>query len=225
MTNRGGRLTTLIAIAMRKWTLSSTMSPTTLVSYCNGMGSTNMLIKNTVEYKLISRHYGDQVAKRSQVPLMNHINEGLVVLDAIGATVDTKCAFCIHPLLQADEDLQDNFNRVAFTCDPAVTMLAMEYRSVANEFLSDKMDNIVIEDISWGIAEAAKAIRLSPLKEVNDMLIADKVQNYKDFVTYHQKTHARSSQLDDYFNMWLDRLGVFDKQYGELIDLIDRSKV
>lgn len=183
------------------------------------------MIKDTVEYKLIERHYGEQVAKRSQVPLMNHINEGLVVLDGIGATDGVKRAFCIHPLLQADKDLLDNFDMVAFKCSPTVVMLAMEYRSVANEFLSDKMDDIVIEDISWGIAEAAKVIRLSPLKEVNDMLIADKVQNYKDFVTYHQKTHARTSELDDYFNMWLDRLGVTDKQYGELAQTIDLAKV
>ena len=183
-----------------------------------------MEIKNSTEYKLISRHYGDRVAKRSQVPLINHINEGLVVLDAIKATDDAKCAFCIHPLLQADEDLQDNFNRVAFTCSPAVAMLAMEYRSVANEFLSDKMDDIDVGDSYYGIPCVAKTVRLSPLKEVNDMLIADKVQNYKDFVTYHQKTHARSSELDDYFNIWLEALGVSDKQYGELCQLIEASK-
>ena len=180
-------------------------------------------MKDTVEYKLISQHYGDRVAKRSQVPLINHINEGLVVLDAIGATEEAKRAFCLHPLFQADEDLKENFYMASFVF-PHVLLLTMEYRNIANAFLSDKMDDIVIEDISWGIAEAAKVIRLSPMKEVNDMLIADKVQNYKDFVTYHQKTHARSSQLDDYFNMWLDRLGVFDKQYGELINLIDLAK-
>lgn len=180
-------------------------------------------MKDTVEYKLISKHYGDRVAKRSQVPLINHINEGLVVLDAIGASYASKRAFCLHPLFQADADLEENCHRSVFMA-PDIMMLTMEYRSVANEFLSDKMDDIVIEDISWGIADAARVIRLSPLQEVNDMLIADKVQNYKDFVTYHQKTHARTSELDDYFNMWLDRLGVSDKQYGELCKLIDKSK-
>lgn len=182
-------------------------------------------MKDTIEYRLIRAHYGNKVAKRSQVPLINHIEEGLIVLDAIGATDQAKRAFCIHPLVQADEDLVANYNIVAASVPGWTIILAMEYRSVANEFLSDKMDDIDVGDSYYGIPCVAKTIRLSPLKEVNDMLIADKVQNYKDFVTYHQKTHARSSELDDYFNIWLEALGVSDKQYGELIKLIDESKL
>jgi len=44
----------------------------------------------------------------------------------------------------------------------------MEYRSVANDYLSTR----IISDV--------QEIRLSPLPDVQDMLIADKVQNYKD---------------------------------------------
>lgn len=186
------------------------------------------MIKNTTEYKLIEHHYGEQVAKRSRVPLMNHINEGLVVLDAIGATDGVKRAFCIHPLLQADKDLQDNFDIVAFKCSPTVVMLAMEYRSVANEFLSDKMDDDRLQEVidAYGVEGLdAGFVRLSPLKEVNDMLIADKVQNYKDFVTYHQKTHARSKELDDYFNIWLKTLKVNANTYQNLCECIDNTKL
>ena len=172
------------------------------------------MIKDTREYKLIARHYSDRVAERSQVPLINHINEGLAVLDVINATDDAKCAFCIHPLLQADEDLQNNFNRVAFECSPAVVMLAMEYRSVANEFLSDKIP-----------ALRYSVIRLSPLCEVNEMLIADKVQNRKDFITYHKGTHARSEELDIYFEKWMVALDISEETYNSLCKAIDESKV
>ena len=170
------------------------------------------MIKDTVEYKLISAHYGDKVAKRSQVPLMNHINEGLIVLDRINATVYAKQAFCIHPLLQADEDLKANFNAVAFACSPAVVMLAIEYRSVANEFLSDKVVGATFDDI-----------RLSPLFEVNEMLIADKIQNRKDFEQYHLGTHARSDELDKYFKIWLQRLGVGKEMYQSMCEGIDNA--
>lgn len=183
-------------------------------------------MKDTVEYKLISQHYGDRVAKRSQVPLINHINEGLVVLDAIGATEEAKRAFCLHPLFQADEDLKENFYMASFVF-PHVLLLTMEYRNIANAFLSDKMDDDMLQETidAYGLDSLrSDLIKLSPLKEVNDMLIADKVQNYKDFVTYHQKTHERTSELDDYFNIWLNTLGVSDKQYGELINLIDLAK-
>jgi hypothetical protein len=167
-------------------------------------------MKNSIEYKLISRFYGDRVAKRSQVPLMNHINEGLVVLSDIGATDTTKGAFCIHPMLQADADLQENYYISSFV-HPHVLLLAMEYRSVANEYLSDKVNT-------------DQEIRLSPLLEVNEMLVADKVQNYKDFMTYHYGKHERSDELSTYFQRWLDRLEITAEQYEHLCNRIERSK-
>jgi hypothetical protein len=171
------------------------------------------MIKDTVEYKLISRHYGDKVAKRSQVPLMNHINEGLIVLDRISATDQAKRAFCLHPLLQADTDLKENCYLVSFV-EPHVILLTMEYRSVANEFLSDKIP-----------AHKEDTIRLSPLFEVNEMLVADKVQNYKDFITYHRDTHTRSKELSEYFLMWLAALDIPAETYNSLCKAIDESKV
>ena len=155
-------------------------------------------VEDSNEYKLISNFYGDKVANRSQVRLMNHIDEGLVVLDSISASEDTMKAFCIHPMIQNDSDLKQNAGLIAHYCKPYVVMLAMEYRSVANEFLSDKVSpNLPID-----------AIRLSPLWEVNDMLVADKVQNYKDFITYHKGSHARSKELECYFEKWLAVLKV-----------------
>jgi hypothetical protein len=171
------------------------------------------MIKNSVEYKLIASHYGDRVAKRSQVPLINHIDEGLVVLSAIQATETTKRAFCIHPLLQADADLQENYH-ISSVVDHHALLLAMEYRSVANEFLSDKMDLDVVPKI-----------RLSPLLEVNEMLIADKVQNYKDFTKHHYGTHPRSEKLNEYFHKWMEALDINFTMYKRLYKLIDESKV
>ena len=85
------------------------------------------MMKHTVEYRLINLFYGDRVAKRSQVPLINHINEGLIVLSDIDATDAAKRAFCIHPLFQADEDLEENYY-LASSFEPRVLMLAMEFR-------------------------------------------------------------------------------------------------
>jgi hypothetical protein len=166
------------------------------------------MITDSTEYQLISRHYGDSVARRSQVPLMNHINEGLTVLNLIGATDDAKRAFCLHPLLQNDSDLREHCDYVTNVCPASVVMLAMEYRSVADEYLSAKVGR-------------AEPIRLSPLREVNDMLIADKVQNYKDFIAYHKATHARSAELDVYFRDWLRALDVSAETFMTLCEAID----
>lgn len=158
------------------------------------------------ELTMISDFYGDKRANRSQVPLMNHIIEGISILKYLNASHQAKAAFCIHPLLQSDADLAVNFSTVMLKVDADVMGLAMEYRSVANEYLSLRNITHINE------------IRLSPLKEVNDMLVADKVQNYKDFILYHHGTHPRSTELHYYFRNWLMRLDcsdVMDEFYPE----------
>lgn len=160
------------------------------------------------EYTLISQYYGNQKAKRSGVYLINHINEGLQVLDAIKASIVAKKAYCLHPMLQNDFDLQQNYASDWSGIAPHVLLAVMEYRSVANEYLSGRQIASIEE------------IRLSPLKDVNDMLIADKVQNRKDFMLYHQQSHPRSTQLERYFDNWLERLGVLPPQYQHLVNLL-----
>lgn len=163
----------------------------------------------TKAYELIVEHYALQCAKRSGVPLINHVDEGLIILNALGESQRTKDAFCIHPMLQHDNDLSANWKEVADACDSETILFAMEYRSVANEFLSDKVSGATFD-----------MIRLSPIPAVNNMLIADKVQNRKDFELYHLGTHTRSDELDTYFKMWLQRLGVSKVQYEELCGMI-----
>lgn len=165
------------------------------------------------EFDLIASYYGERTARRSQVPLINHIKEGLVILNEIGASENAKRAYCLHPMLQGNAELIECLAIVA-DINPMVVAFAMEYRSVANEFLSEKVGLVIGPD----------QIRLSPIKDVNDMLVADKVQNRKDFITYHLGTHPRSDALDLYFQLWMKRLGVSDEQYQSLCEAIDRTK-
>ena len=91
------------------------------------------------EYQTIREHYADRVAERSGVPLMQRIEEGLIILGELDATDDAMRAFCLHPLFQADEDLvshgQDFMDRV--DADPFVILLVMECRGRANAWPSD----------------------------------------------------------------------------------------
>ena len=162
------------------------------------------------EYSAISQYYGSKIARRSGVYLMNHIDEGLAILEWIGASTEAKKAYCLHPIYQGDTDLAKNYadHMLASRCSGRALVLALEYRSVANEYLSKRS----IQSLS--------DIRLSPLKEVNDMLIADKIQNYKDFELYHKGTHPRSQELDLYFRNWFFKLGVSDTQYQEYKKLL-----
>lgn len=159
------------------------------------------------EYKHISNYYGDARAKRSSVRYMNHIDEGLAILELINASDSAKKAYCMHPIYQSDEELKNN--SWVYHLHPYVLINIIEYRSVANEYLSQRTITSLDE------------IRLSPLKDVNDMLIADKVQNYKDFEIYHKGKHERSDILDQYFRNWLVKLGVDGGKYAELTHKIN----
>lgn len=157
-----------------------------------------------IEYQAVSAFYGAGRASRSRVPLMNHIDEGLVVLDEIGASDLAKRGYCLHPLFQENSALVESIEKLPTGIDMRAIVLAMEYRWVANNYLSSHP------------SRAPQEIELSPLKDVNDMLIADKVQNYKDFLIYHLGTHPRSARLDQYFRQWLERLGVSKERFQEL---------
>lgn len=160
-----------------------------------------------IEYQTILTYYGERRTTRSGVRLMNHIDEGLVVLDEIQASELAKRAYCLHPLVQEDAALVSNMHLLHSTTPEAVA-LAMEYRWVANNYLS------------FHNSRAAQEIELSPLADVNDMLRADKVQNYKDFLIYHLASHPQAARLDQYFRQWLERLRISKEQFQELGSLL-----
>ena len=159
---------------------------------------------STVYYQAISEHYEGKFAKRTGLPYIKHIDDGLRVLDAIEASDNAKAAYCLHPIVQGDEDLAVFMDRLESGDElyvqfgPQVLVLAVEYRNCANRYLS------------MHHGKDTRVPRLSPLADVNDMLIADKVQNYHDFMARHHGTHPNSDTLYDYFHAWFDVLGVDD---------------
>lgn len=146
------------------------------------------------EYAAIQDAYEGKFAQRSGVPYIQHIDEGLWVLDQIGASQNARLAYCLHPLCQGDSDLGTFDSTLASS--PQVLMAAIEYRNTANAYLSHH----------W--AEPNRVAKTSPLSDVNEMLLADKVQNFKDFEVHHLGTHPNSDALNAYFREWLKTLGV-----------------
>ena len=165
----------------------------------------------TVSYEIILDFYGDRRANRSGLPLMNHIDEGLEILYLRNASQTTKDAFCLHPFLQHDLDLTSNWrdDRLKFV-DPEVIILAMEYRSVANDYLGK------------GVSKSGKDIRLSPINEVNEMLVADKIQNRKDYERYVRLglLSEEKDRLDRYFRQWFDVLNIRDAYYESVVEAL-----
>jgi len=176
------------------------------------------------EHHAIRDHYGDRSEERSGVPLMQRIEEGLIILGELDASEEAMRAFCLHPLFLADDDLvrhgQDFMDRVE--ADPIVIMLVMEFRSRANAWTSDRIhlsgtgpSPNGLEGLPSGLPSAG------PIDAVKDMLIADKVQGRKAFIRHDRGRHPRSDALDVYFDQWLLALGVGLDEYEELCAAID----
>lgn len=165
--------------------------------------------KDDIHYRLIKKFYGDKRAQRSQVPYINHIDEGIKILDSINASYWSYAGYCLHPIFQSDSELLDTVQRfdtvIPIEIPHKSIVFAMEYRRVANSYLSHNF----VSDLAS-----------SPLKEVWEMLTADKVQNRKDFEIYHKGTHPRSDELDEYFKNWMKILCITEEHYQQLAKLI-----
>lgn len=159
-----------------------------------------------LEYELISQYYGNRTAKRSGLPLMNHIDEGLAILKRYtDIEQDTLKAFCIHPIIQ------DNITSIDLSeVSVDVLVLATQYAETANAYLPQHHRSY--DDIMPRI----------PTFQVQLMLIADKVQNYKDFFnTFRHQQHLLEKHdyqlLSRYFDNWLYYLQVTPVTYNSLV--------
>ncbi len=164
-------------------------------------------------YQWIERVYGNTRAKRSQCFYMDHIDEGLALLQSLKCdSHHAKEAWCLHPIIQVNKHLLDAAKDLkgSTTIDPYSVMLATEYRNLANAYLP-----------SMGV-RPAKDIRLSEVADVNTMLVADKIQNRKQF-EQHREKFKNADVLDSYFKSWLERLEVPEELYQELADMITVS--
>lgn len=169
----------------------------------------DVLASDDVHLRAIRAFYGERTAQRSGVKLIAHIDDGLAILDAVGARTVAQQAYCLHPLVQMDDDLARSFAPGGALdgarVDTLALTLALEYRRCANAHLSRHAP------------ETLAQISFAPFDEdVRHMLIADKVQNRRDFDRHHAKTHERAAELTTYFQRWLTQLGVDERRYAEL---------
>lgn len=70
---------------------------------------------------------------------MQHIDEGIDILNSIGTNSNTVNAYMIHPIFQNPNGLKDAIeNKIYNKVDNYVLMLVMEYRNKANAFCVDQ---------------------------------------------------------------------------------------
>lgn len=145
-------------------------------------------------YEIISKFYSDRTAKRSGVRLMNHIDEGLVILWSLQLKTGSYGGWCLHPIVQNNEKIEIPIR--LREADIAATI----YSHKANAYLCRKENDWIktVKDLRVLLGHIPDTIKM--------YLIADKLQNRKDFELYHKGTHERSYELTKYFDLWLEYL-------------------
>ena len=153
------------------------------------------------QYKTIKDFYGDRKAKRSGEFLMWHITKGCAILKNIGASDEAIKSFMLHPKYQNDEDYYMNQSSLLGDCayDQKVVDNVLDYRRVANAYLCRP------ETDGWSHSQIHEACQLER-GDVADMLVADKEQNFEDFMKHHMNSHPRSKELYQYFSNWIEYL-------------------
>lgn len=187
-----------------------------LTGYLRKNGVSHVSMSNTVAYDLVQQYYEDKYAKRSGLHYMNHIDEGLTILSALDVHPVVKAAFCVHPIYQDNQtDLISQFEAYA-TWQSDVARMARLYARAANAFLP--------VDVASG-KYPPKLETDRPTVEMADavrhMLIADKIQNRKDFeANLGQFSREQAYPLRRYFDLWFDVLNITEQQYHrEVADL------
>jgi hypothetical protein len=145
--------------------------------------------RNVAEWCQIVIWYGSRTAQRSGVPLIEHINDGIEILEGLKASPLAIRAYCLHPLTQNNAMINLGWSDAL--------PLAEEYAVKANAYLCRPETDYVrtVEQLQDLVGEMSQDCAL--------MLLADKLQNSTDFQKYHADTHPRRHELTRYFDLWI----------------------
>lgn len=158
-----------------------------------------------IEYELIVAYYEGKTAVRSGLPYMNHIDEGLMLLKAMGAPSAALRAFCLHPIAQGGTSAEQESAR-----NTPVWFYAERYAYAANCYLPmHTPPTALLRDERRAVIKAhfsrmAEHDLRDPV--IAAMLFADKLQNDKDARRMGYKSH-HTDQLAQYFKDWYWLLG------------------
>ena len=161
-------------------------------------------------YSVIDNFYKGMSTSKG-VPYINHINEGINHLENMKVDDDVINAFILHPFVQCvnlkgtykdclltEKELEKHIN--IFEIEPEIAFELLLYRKYANSYLCrETTDNFSIHDAYRYLNN------LINYQTTVKMLIADKLQNFKDFLLYRQD-HPRKEFLNQYFTIWLNIL-------------------
>lgn len=156
-------------------------------------------------FQQISRYYGATTTKRTKLPWINHIIEGVVLIHQLNGSEPAADAFCWHPLIQSDDTYLETLAEIQryynLNTSGDALINALGYRDAANRWLR-------------GVVTKDNQPKKHPLEDVNIMLMADKIQNRKDFEANEKLFSVEdASSLHYYFDCWFTTLGITPEIY------------
>lgn len=162
----------------------------------------------TREYKIIEDYYKDKYHSNG-VSFMKHIDEGLAIMKWMGTSESAKKSFCLHPIYQSEKSIKDFGIK-----DLSDNKLKLDSNIITNVLEFRRIDNLYTNDMR---ISSPGDIKISTLDEVNQMLIADKIQNRKEFENYYDGNEDFSMYLIN----WFRKLDINENMYRDYKSRLD----
>ncbi len=149
-------------------------------------------ILESPQYKIVQDFFGDQRDERSGVLLMNHIDEGIAVMRALGAPDTAIRAFCLTPLqFTSRNDIIINFHKIFKELNGVIdgidsSNLALDYRALVD----------------------TNPVKVSTDNDVNLMLAGAVIQRKKDLLVHNWDHQANPEATRERFDQWIAALGI-----------------
>lgn len=167
------------------------------------------VVRTTPEYKAILEHLKYRCDTLSGITHINHIDEGIQILEVICAPrylYNAAKAFCLHPMVSHDLSLVNNIVEVCSSgFDTTAILYAMEFRKTI---------------ASWPNHRTEGEPSISPLIAINKMITADIIQHKSHFLRYSGVPEGSDPSTNSelrFYNDWLRTLAIDEEAFYTII--------
>ncbi len=112
----------------------------------------------------------------------------------------------ILPLLWSDKDFVNNWKTITISSNLA--FFISEYKNVSKNYNLDRK------------IQSTSDIVISPITDVNNLLLSTAIVNYNNYENHYKLTHPRASLFGEYYKNWLVRLSGMNK-YEDVRDRLN----
>lgn len=179
---------------------------------------------STNVFSIITSFFNNQVEQYTNIPQFKHIDDGIKILNTIGKfSKYVYDAWCLYPLYERMNSKQ----RAGFFEQHGIDELSFDSRSIAliHQFVKVKK-SFTIHNVANNELDKFNIYIFCPMLKA--LLVTTFIQRYTDFSRgvgegcFEQAPTDYVANYADFYNMWLDRVGVTNANVDVLVNAVSR---